>query len=156
MQQVHIRKAYKEDFKFVQQLCDELIKLSNKFDPNYNINWSFEPAGIKYITSRMRGRKYICLVAILNEEIIGYLTGAVLKMDAWRPIKRVELENLYIKSNYRKMGIGTNLKQEFIKWAKLKGAKRCTVIALAKDEHAISFYKKNEFSPLHLKLEAII
>ncbi len=156
MQPLIIRKATADDLSYVQQLCDELIQVSNTFDPHYNLRWSFEPDGIKYLTSRIFDIQCVCFLAIWEERIVGYVTGAVLPIRLWRPIKQIELENLYIQKNYRKKGIGTRLVKELFLWGKEQKAQRVVVTTEAIDKHAIAFYQRNNFSPLHLKLEAVL
>lgn len=150
-----IRKARVEDFIAVQKLCDELIHFSSNYDPNYNLKWSFEENGIKYIKSRISGKKRVCFVADAGGALVGYITGSMLTIEPWRPFLRAEVENLYVIETFRHKGVGKRLMKKFKEWSKAKGATRIIVSTMSNDQNdAVNFYKRNMFNPLHIILES--
>lgn len=156
MKNITIRKATEKDLKVVVELNASLFKEdAGQRDPLANKNWPSQE-GIIYFSKRIKDKNSICLVAEVRNEVVGYLAGSVKKVETWRPVKRTELESMYIKNEFRDRGIGTKLVEEFFKWSKGKGVQRALVVAYATNERAIKFYRKMGFISESLSLEAPI
>jgi GNAT superfamily N-acetyltransferase len=151
---VIIRRARYSDLSRLQELGTELMLSDKVFDPLLNEQWYFEDEGKQYLLKNIRGRNRVCFLAVVQNEIIGYATGSILKEDAWRRIKRAELVNLIVTRKYRNHGAGHLLMAAFKGWGTSKGAKRFKVIASAPNKDAIRFYKDNGFTAQLLTLEA--
>lgn len=151
---INIRKAKLSELKIVQDLNAELFKFDGSRDEFINQKWP-QKEGEKYFRRMIKGDKTVCLVAEINGEIVGYLAGAVTKKLSYRTIKkRVELENIFVKKNFRGKSIGSKLVEEFFKWGKGQKATRALVVAYATNYKAIEFYKKKNFFPFSFSLEA--
>ena len=151
--EVTIRKATIEDLPAVQELSQELFYSDLPHDPLMNVDWSFSEDGKKIFTARITEPNRFCLVAEINGKIIGYTTGSVLSVPAWRPVKRLELENLIVTEKYRGQRIGEKLAQAVVDLAKSLGMQRVMVAAYATNDRAIKFYKRVGFIPDTLQLE---
>lgn len=151
---VIIRKATIDDLKVIQDLSYELLKHGVQFDKTFNMQWSHQPEGEKYFLSRINAEKAICFVAETNGQIVGYITGGLLTVQSWRPIKRAELENLYVKDSHRKKAIGKKLVDKFLLWCKENQIKKAVVYTFATNLGAHAFYQKQTFSPFTTILEA--
>jgi ribosomal protein S18 acetylase RimI-like enzyme len=151
---VEIRRAKQSELARLQELGNELTASDTVYDPLFNPKWYSEEAGTKFLLKHIRGRNYICLVAVNGDEIIGYATGSILKLETWRPIKRAELVNLLVTKDYRNLGAGHLLISEFKSWGKSKGAERFKVIASSDNKNAIRFYQAHGFEPQLITLEA--
>lgn len=158
MEKLIIRQAKIEDLKTIQDLNYGLFQTEKDRDPYLNHQWSHREYGEKYFRSRIANKKgsKVCFVAEIKGEIIGYLAGSVLEIELWRPAKRTELENIFVKEKYRDRKAGTLLVEKFIEWSKGKGVSLIKVTAYASNEKAVSFYKKNGFLPQSLTLETKI
>ncbi len=152
---VNVRKAKIEDIKIIQDLNHDLFASDGPRDPFMNHNWPYE-YGEAYFQRKITEKDSICVVAENETEIIGYLAGVVRSVESWRPVKRTELENMFVKTKYRSQGVGTKLANEFLKWSKEKGVQRALVVAYATNEKAIKFYQKMGFIPESISLEAEI
>ena len=152
--EIIIRPAIHSDLSKLQELGTELMLSDKVFDPLLNEQWYFEDEGKEYLLKNIRGRNTICLLAVVEDEIIGYATGSILKEDGWRRIKRAELVNLLITKEYRNQGAGHLLVTAFKKWGTSKGAKRFKVVTSASNKDAIRFYEDNGFAAQLLTLEA--
>lgn len=150
---VTIRRAKITHLTELQLLGTELMKSDISYVPELDPNWYYEEEGTKYLLKNIRNRNRVCLIAIIEDEIIGYASGLVLKEDSWRKMKRVELVNLVVTAKYRNNGAGHLLMNAFKEWGKSKGAERFKVQAAALNNDAIRFYKNNGFQPLLLTLE---
>jgi ribosomal protein S18 acetylase RimI-like enzyme len=140
-----ISRAKLTDLPKLQELSSALLEFEHPLDPHGLPNWSFSEHGKKYLTKRIRGRNGVCFVAKVNGEIVGYTTGGVLKIQNWRPFRRAEMENLFIREEYRRQGLGPLLINEFLKWCAARKVERVIVYTLAKNDRAVKFYEANEF-----------
>ncbi len=152
MDNVNIRKAKIEELKTVQDLNRDLFVSDGPRDKYLNHNWPYE-GGKEYFSKRITDGNSICLVAEIDNEIVGYLAGAVMEVESWRPVKRTELENMFVKEEFRSKGVGAKLVNEFFNWSKTKGVERSLVVAYATNEKAIKFYQKMGFDPESVSLE---
>lgn len=150
---IEIRKATISDLKTIQKLNLELCKKESKdFDPTINYKWSLSKEAEKYFNSRIN--KGCALVAFDGKKCIGYLVGGISYLESFRkPMKIIELDNMFIVENYRSSGIGTKLTKEFLKWAKVKKADRVKVLVSAQNVGALEFYKRNGFEDYNITLE---
>ena len=150
---ISIRKAKINELKIIQDLNHDLFASDGPRDQFLNHEWPYED-GKKYFIKRMSEPNSICLVAIVDNQIIGYLAGELLKTESWRPVKRIELQNMFVKDQFRNLGVGKKLVSEFLKWSKSKGVKKVLVVAYVTNQRAINFYEKSGFEPESLSLEA--
>lgn len=81
------------------------------------------------------------------------MAGKIHTIDNTRPVKRAELENTLVKTEWRDQGIGGKLFKEFSSWAKERGAKRLVVRAYSQNDKALNFYKKHGFTEISKVLE---
>lgn len=156
MENVTIRKATLADLPTLQQLSAALIRSDAQYDKDLIESWSHSEDGKKYLMKRINGRKGVCFVAETDGKIAGYATGGLLTVQKWRPVKRSELDNIYVCDGYRSCGIGAKLIEAFISWSKDKNVERVMLYAEAQNDRGISFYKRNGLNPLHLVLEKTI
>ncbi len=113
-----IRKATLEDLKVVQDLNYKLFDFEHK-----NFVW----------------------VAIDNDKIIGYLAGIMKSYNSINA-KSAEVDNFYIEEEYRRLGIGKRLVNEYKEYCKSKGIDTIYVTANAKNKNARSFYQASGFN----------
>ena len=102
---------------------------------------------------RIRGRKGICLVVEVDGVVVGYATGGLLSVESWRPIKRSELDNIFIHKEFRSMGVGKRLLDTFSDWSRKKGVERILVHVMEGNTKGIHFYEKNKFYHHHIAME---
>ena len=153
---VLIRKATTDDLLAIQKLSQELFQAELVRDPLLNMNWSMGEEGRKIFYARITEENRFCFVAEIDGMIVGYATGSILPTLAWRPVKRLEMENLIVSEHYRNQKIGDKLTQQVFDYAKSLGMERVMVSAYAANEHAIRFYKRAGFIPDSLQLEKVL
>ncbi|MEK7594118.1 MAG: GNAT family N-acetyltransferase [Patescibacteria group bacterium] len=149
-----LRRAKISDLVSIQALASELMQSHKAIDPLLEQNWYFEDHGKKYLLGNIRGRNQVCYVAVNEDAIIGYATGAVLKQESWRPIKRAELTNLIVTREYRNHGVGHLLIAAFKEWGVSKGAERFMVMTHDQNKAALKFYEDNGFKAHLITLES--
>ena len=151
-----IKSAKIEDLKRVQELNLMLFeKEYAEFDSTLNCKWTFGEDGTEYFKGRITEDDGCVFVAVVDNEIVGYLAGGL--MDTKKTYRvlpnSAELENMFVLDNRRGTGIGSKLYQAFVDWSKSKGVKRLRVGASAQNVAGIGFYRKNGFSDYDLILE---
>lgn len=151
---IKILKATIKDIDQVTALNQELFYDGYRFDNTLNVDWPKKNR--KYYQEKIEGKKATTLIAKDDDQVVGYLIGSI-KEEDWRKVKEIaELENMLVDKKYRGKGIGSQLIQEFIKWAKKMGMKRAKVLASFDNKDAIGVYKKNSFFEHDITLEADI
>lgn len=148
---VNIRKATINDLKNIQELNNKLFNLErDNFDPTLVRNWPLTKEGELYFEDLIKNNYVI--VAILNEEIIGYLAGSINEKGSYEEIAYGEINNMYINENNRGLGIGKKLIDNFKKYCKENNINNIKVEASAKNKNALNFYKKNGFEDFNITL----
>jgi len=154
MNKVFIRRATFEELPIIQNLNLQLFQHDQVYDPLLNMNYSFSKNGKKYFQDKISNKDSICLVAEINNQIIGYLAGGITKSYSYRTVKKQsELENTLVLKEYRGKGIGNLLFCEFVKWSKKQGVEIINVKTSTDNIKAIEFYKKEGFVSYSSELE---
>ena len=73
--------------------------------------------------------------------------------NTYNKYKQAELDNMCILEEYRKLGIGSRLFEEFKTICKENDIKELKVVASYKNTNAINFYKKNGFEEADITLK---
>ena len=144
MESINIRIATINDLNAVQELNNSLFELEfNNFDDTLKVGWPFEKDGKEYFEYMIENE--IVFVAEAEEKIVGYLAGSICEQISYITETFAELDNMCIDDQYRRLGIGTLLINEFKKYCKEKNIQNIKVTASAKNSRAIQFYIKNGF-----------
>jgi ribosomal protein S18 acetylase RimI-like enzyme len=134
MYNVVITKAQPQDLKEVYNLIKELAIYEKEPNEPSNDFETFYLDGTKEIPS------YHVFIAKINDEIVGialYYYG----YSSWKG-KMLYLDDLVVKENYRRYGIGKHLMNALIAEGKLAKVNQLRWHVLNWNEPAISFYKK--------------
>ena len=114
MENMIIRKANIDDLYEIQKLNKELFELEFKnFDSTLIADWPLTQEGKEYFEKAIKND--IVLVACVDQEVVGYLTGSLNSQYSYNNIVQAELDNMCIMNEYRKLGIGSKLFEEFKK-----------------------------------------
>ena len=151
MNEIIIRKATIEDLKHIQELNNDLFKLEKaNYDSTLIDNWPLSKYGENYFTDLINN--HYVIVAILNNEIVGYLAGSISEKGSYEEIQYGELNNMFINENIRGYGIGKKLIDSFKNYCKNNNIDNIKVTASFKNKDAINFYKKCGFNEFDLTL----
>ena len=142
-----IRKATIKDLESIQKLNQLLFqKEHDNYDSLLNLNWAFDKEGREYFEKAVNNKDKVIFVAEKGNKIIGYLAGAVRVEPVYKNhALEAEVENTLVLEEYRCQGIGSELINVFISWARESGAKRVEVRASSGNVLGIKFYKKKGF-----------
>ena len=149
---ISITPATMGDVEQVRARNQELFYHDSQFDTSLEVTWPKKNK--KYYVDAIKSKNALVLVAKDERTVIGYLIGSMIAVEKWRTVKKIaELENMLIVKEYRGKGIGTQLIQAFLVWAKKKKAERVKVVASSQNKGAIQSYMKNGFREYNLVME---
>lgn len=150
---IKIKTATLKDLKTIQQLNGELFdyEIENKFD-YYIKDWATSKDSEEYFSDLIENQ--FVIIAETGNSPIAYLAGSVYNDNSLSYYEGLtaELNNMFVKEEYRKFGIGTKLVNSFLDWCKQNNAKRVFVTASAGNENTIKFYQKNGFYNINTTL----
>lgn len=146
-QPIKIRRVLREEEKAVENLT--LAHLSDEGRKKYQ---RINPGHARLVREVIQGEKGICLVAEVENQIVGYLIG-VMKESSLTAVKYAELLHVSVQPAYRRRGIGKGLVKKFIAWGSRQGAHRVTVAVGPNNQAAIKFYQALQLAPATLWLE---
>lgn len=145
LKSIIFRKAKNSD-------VDQLIKLHIAFGSfessqlcvnNYDTEWFYTEKGRTYIKDLIK-KSYVN-VAEHNGKLVGYCRGGIVNTEAQNyPIGR--LSNVFVLSEYRKYGIGSEFIKQFKEYCKENMCESINVTFYCNNEEARRFYKKHGFS----------
>jgi len=152
---VKIQPASIDNLIDIQELNRKLCtKEYKEFDPTINKDYPIQEEGEAYFKERILQDGGCALVAIVDNKVAGYLVGAIIEPESYRNVAKIaEAENMFVLEEFRGLGIGAKLLQEFFTWCKSKDVKRIRTIASAQNARAIEFYKRAGFLDYDLILE---
>lgn len=121
-------------------------------DPHMDLSW---PAnhGREHFLGLLDNEAALCLLAFSEDSVVGYLAGYVKGPTALRPVRIAELQSMYVRRPKRSRGVGSRLVDEFVAWARDRGAARVSVTAYATNERAVRFYERVGFESRSVTLE---
>lgn len=131
-----------EEAKICDDLLTELIMSERKYDDNVK-----ETYVVNNYYTEMFNRDYNVLICVKhNDIIIGFIYGFI-KYEKGDLVKENVgfIDAVYVKNEYRKQGIATQLVEEFYKWCKSKDVKYVEVSSYIKNDDACNLYKKFGF-----------
>lgn len=151
MDDILIRKANIEDLKSIQELNNDLFNLEiDNYDPTLVKDWPYSKEGYEYFYNIIKD-EYV-IVAVKSNEVIGYLAGGIKEKGSYTNIQYGEIENMLVKGEYRKLGIGRMLINNFKEYCKSNKINNIKVVASYKNKNAIKFYHINGFEEFEVTL----
>jgi len=121
-------------------------------DPLMDVSWPVRE-GHGYYGAAITDPDVLCLVAVSGEQVIGHLIGRLKGPNPTRPtVVGAELESVRVDPAHRGSGIGAELNDAFVEWARGRGVTEVSVHAFASNTSAIRFYEAHGYVPSSLQL----
>jgi GNAT superfamily N-acetyltransferase len=134
---VRIRKARLQDIPALVELLKALFTIEEDFEFDH----AKQKAGLKMFLDHDSDER-ILLVAELDGEIIGMCSAQTLISTA-EGARSAMIEDMVIKEGFRGAGVGKQIMDEIVLWAKKGGITRLQLLADKNNSKAIWFYRKN-------------
>ena len=119
---------------------------SARHDPGVDQDWPARE-GARYFAELLGTDRACGWLALDGDTPMGYAVGRLAGPHDVRPVKRAELESIFVVPGRRGDGVGAALVAEFARWAAGRGAEELTVTAYAGNERAVAFYARHGFAP---------
>ena len=148
-----IRKAKTDEWSNLQDLNNEVFIDNAKYDPDIIKDWAHSEAGEKYFKELVNDQKSLCIVAETDSgELVGYLAASP-KPFGYRKSKYIEVDNMGVIPEYRSKGLGKELMDKAVEWAKENGFQKVYVCSYFENDKAIKFYEKCGYKKIDVSLE---
>ncbi len=156
-----IRKANLKDVpeivnlwkKFMKYPDEILIKNNKKLKPYFTKKKNAANMFRKYAQTNILSKDAVIHVAEIKGKLVGYSLSFIKKNIPIFKMKKIGyISDLFVKKEFRGMGISTRLKNEAIKWFKKRGMKHASIKVYKGNNLAHSIYKKWGFFDFHIEL----
>ena len=150
MEQTLIRACTQNDI-------DAVVQLERQWEREAIAFGDFNPMSQEaYIAILERFPAYF-LVAESDRQIVGYIHGSVQRNKPVEGILEqepyVEIENIYVKQDFRNRDIGGKLLERLFEVARHDGIQRFLVSTASKDtDKILRFYRSHGFTPWYIQL----
>lgn len=144
------RIATNEDISQLISMGKELHEVEKKFEPLLEFN---ESEAIERYTSEVVNPKALLLIAEDQErnEIAGYLYAHYNNIDYFTDmVPECEIEVIYLKQDYRGIGIADMLIKESLDWAHKAGISRIKTGIYFSNISSRKLFERNRFKPYHI------
>lgn len=144
--QVNIRQATEADISSICRLQQEWFEEGSVY--------GYEPESQDQVRLILGP---FCLVAEMDEDIIGFVTGSIHISDGLAVIPAgkhyIEVDNVYVSFEYRRQGIGGHLVDQLLVEAKKKGLTYALLYSATKDIRSIlKFYEQYGFKSWYIQM----
>ncbi len=116
-----------------------------------NAGWP-EAHGARWCTELIEDPNALVLIAVAGEAVVGHLIASFAPASAMWIAPRAEIVSVFVGAPWRRKAVGGRFVNEFVDWAKSRGAGRLTVTAYVSNTDAASFYRGHGFEPLSVHL----
>lgn len=152
--EIIFRRANLDDLPSIINLSSNLMEYDIQFDDSMDVNWPKSKSALLFYQEKLASDESVIFVAVYKEEIIACLIGGLVEPLCYRKVKILaELEEIFVKENFRSGKIGAKLMDKFFSWCRNKKAERIQVRVSAGNSRAISLYKKIGFKDHDVVLE---
>ncbi len=142
--------------EIVKELVAELRRVENKFDTDMRTDEESVEKQIEWMKRKLQSESTFLFVAIREDEeecAIGYVFGWIEKRNKnyWKLTRFGYVGELFVKEEFRGMGVGRALLEKAEKWFAERGITKIFLDVEAENP-AVNFYKKLGYRELELRM----
>jgi len=148
---LHIRPAENNDYSGLLEIYKELDEYHQIEHPEIFERIQEENRSKEYISYLVESKTSLLLVALIEDEIIGFAEGYIKENSSFPVFKKREwfqLDNIAIKNKYQGEGFGRKLFQAIEHWATGQRLKRIELNVYSFNQGATRFYEQLGFHEL--------
>ena len=149
METVRIRACTRQDI-------DAVLHLDRQWEQE-NIAHDFMPISREEFLTLLERFPAYFLVAESGRDLVGYIHGSVHRRR-WVAVlpegePYLEIENVYVKPDFRNRHIGGKLMETLLVAAEQQGIQRFLVSSVSKEmDKTLHFYRRHGFTPWHVQM----
>ena len=143
MDQIRIRPASTDDVPRVVELWDELMTLHEHLDPRFTRRAQAADAFAMFARHNIETDAAVVLVAELDDAVVGYCMAVEAELPPVFEIGPIgEIYDTVVAARYRRKGIGRELVDGAIDWARERELDRLEVRASLANPQALAFWRR--------------
>jgi ribosomal protein S18 acetylase RimI-like enzyme len=145
---VILRQYRKTDSECIKRLFEEFVEYHSQIDSSFKKIDSHGECFVEYIESFEDLDNKYCVVAVVDDSVVGYCVSIAEKKPPVYPIPKFGyIDNLCVSNNFQKKGIGTLLFNDAVERFKLEGIKRIECFVALGNLKSTRFWRKMNFVP---------
>jgi ribosomal protein S18 acetylase RimI-like enzyme len=142
----------------IDEPFDDLISLSQEYFHEYQVHHPVffkidnlkDQDVIRYFSSFCENENRGAFLALVNGQIIGYITIYIKEQADYWQIRRVgEISGLMVGKDYRRLGIGKRLFDQAKVFFAARGVRYYTIYTSVENQAALDFYRQIGMMPLY-------
>lgn len=147
-----IRKAKPQDIEQVTKYGLILLKQHSDLDPYYVPTDAVEEVYQNFLERSLLLEDRLLLVAEINGKLVGYAAAEIqTRSPLFRIAENGYINDVFVKEEFRKLGIAREFLAELKKWFKSKGIKYVELSVLAGNEVGKKTWAKFGFEDYEIK-----
>jgi ribosomal protein S18 acetylase RimI-like enzyme len=157
MTPVTVTRATRDDIDaFVTSVAGLFREDGGRHDPTMDVGWPAAEGGPYYAGLVDDEACRLAVARNASGQVIGHLVGELVGPDALRTCRFAVLESIRVDPSARGTGVGSQLIQNFLTWAREKDAEVASVSAFAANAGALRLYERHGFRPQTITLRAAV
>jgi ribosomal protein S18 acetylase RimI-like enzyme len=146
--QIKLRQYRSTDSDSVKKLFEDFVEYHSRIDSGFKKIDSHGECFIEYIESFKNSNKKYCIVAVVNELVVGYCVSIVERKPAvYLTPTFGYIDNLCVSNDFQKKGIGTLLLKDALERFKSEGITRTECSVALGNPKSTRFWRKMNFVP---------
>lgn len=143
-----LRRYRTTDSEVVKGLFEEFVEYHSRIDSSFKKIDGHGDCFVDYVESFVNSNEKCCVVAIVNESVVGYCISIVERKPPVYPIPAFGyIDNLCVSIDFQKKGIGTLLLKDAVARFKSKGIERIECFVALGNPKSTRFWRKMNFVP---------
>ena len=145
-----VRKGRVKDAETVTRLWKELHKQHVEYFPeDFGLTRGAYAMHLNWWKTCVRSRTKCAFVVEHDGKIIGYLQGGIRKRPPVLKIgEEADVWDVYVDDDFRGIGVGAALMEEFFQWAREKKVNMVTLQVSPPNRKGVDFYKRLGFETI--------
>ncbi|MGV9531953.1 N-acetyltransferase family protein [Streptomyces cellulosae] len=146
-QYIAVRTATEKDIPHLVECAAALFaEDAGSHDSAINTDWPREYGPDRFATGLNDPDRIILIADRQGEDAVAYLTGTLAQPSPMTVFPIATLTAMWVRPDHRGSGVGAQLVERFLAWAKEREAGRAEVTAYTANERARRFYARHGFT----------
>ena len=147
------RPAVRKDLLSISRMWLSLSRDVGRLSPSLEPSESAAAAVLGKLRSAISSGMERVMVCETGGKIVGFAWASIERQSTKKVKKICFLDDIFVLKGNRSAGVGKTLVRSIEGWARAKGARFIILATHVKNRRAISFYGREGFRPMILKME---